>query len=207
MNASRRSEEHTSELQSHSEISYAVFCLKKKKPRTMSWPTSRLSEKDWLTSSVIGIGQSVPFARRMSSSSFLFFNDTATPEIYTNLNTLSLHDALPILPSAISNKLSLETALAIKPPNRVRSEEHTSELQSHSEISYAVFCLKQKRLQRRPAPPRPGHPRLDHGHRARGRDRDRRDRPRRVFFFFNNTATTEIYTNLNTLSLHDALPI
>eukprot|EP01026_Neomeris_dumetosa_P069168 TRINITY_DN68213_c1_g1_i1.p3 TRINITY_DN68213_c1_g1~~TRINITY_DN68213_c1_g1_i1.p3 ORF type:complete len:113 (-),score=9.09 TRINITY_DN68213_c1_g1_i1:27-365(-) len=28
-----------------------------------------------------------------------------------------------------------------------------------------------------------------------------------VFFFFNDTATTEIYTNLNTLSLHDALPI
>ena len=29
--ASLRSEEHTSELQSHSEISYAVFCLEKKK--------------------------------------------------------------------------------------------------------------------------------------------------------------------------------
>src|ERR1051326_9492016 len=29
--ASSRSEEHTSELQSHSFISYAVFCLKKKK--------------------------------------------------------------------------------------------------------------------------------------------------------------------------------
>ena len=27
-----------------------------------------------------------------------------------------------------------------------RSEEHTSELQSHSEISYAVFCLKKKRI-------------------------------------------------------------
>src|SRR5210317_1288580 len=26
----------------------------------------------------------------------------------------------------------------------IRSEEHTSELQSHSEISYAVFCLKKK---------------------------------------------------------------
>src|SRR5210317_1197321 len=26
-----------------------------------------------------------------------------------------------------------------------RSEEHTSELQSHSEISYAVFCLKKKK--------------------------------------------------------------
>eukprot|EP01043_Picozoa_sp_COSAG02_P124989 COSAG02_NODE_62086_length_267_cov_0.464286_1_plen_61_part_01 len=28
----------------------------------------------------------------------------------------------------------------------------------------------------------------------------------RCFIFFNDTATTEIYTNLNTLSLHDALP-
>src|SRR6058998_1259129 len=28
-----------------------------------------------------------------------------------------------------------------------------------------------------------------------------------VFFFFNDTATTEIYTVMNTLSLHDALPI
>src|SRR6056300_856124 len=32
-NVTRRSEEHTSELQSHSEISYAVFCLKKKKTK------------------------------------------------------------------------------------------------------------------------------------------------------------------------------
>src|SRR6056300_1849498 len=31
--AAARSEEHTSELQSHSEISYAVFCLKKKKKK------------------------------------------------------------------------------------------------------------------------------------------------------------------------------
>src|ERR1051326_9224982 len=34
------------------------------------------------------------------------------------------------------------------PPHRARprhrSEEHTSELQSHSFISYAVFCLKKK---------------------------------------------------------------
>ena len=28
-----------------------------------------------------------------------------------------------------------------------------------------------------------------------------------MFFFFNDTATTEIYTTANTLSLHDALPI
>ena len=28
-----------------------------------------------------------------------------------------------------------------------------------------------------------------------------------IGFFFNDTATTEIYTNLNTLSLHDSLPV
>src|SRR5210317_634943 len=32
-------------------------------------------------------------------------------------------------------------------PCPARSEEHTSELQSHSEISYAVFCLKKKKNQ------------------------------------------------------------
>src|SRR5210317_453067 len=31
------------------------------------------------------------------------------------------------------------------PATRFRSEEHTSELQAHSEISYAVFCLKKKK--------------------------------------------------------------
>src|SRR5881296_4528824 len=30
-------------------------------------------------------------------------------------------------------------------PRPTRSEEHTSELQSHSNISYAVFCLKKKK--------------------------------------------------------------
>src|SRR5210317_47062 len=29
--------------------------------------------------------------------------------------------------------------------SQIRSEEHTSELQSHSESSYAVFCLKKKK--------------------------------------------------------------
>src|SRR3546814_1639603 len=35
MPASARSEEHTSELQSLMRISYAVFCLKKKKPKNI----------------------------------------------------------------------------------------------------------------------------------------------------------------------------
>src|SRR3546814_8248661 len=34
-------------------------------------------------------------------------------------------------------------------PSHYRSEEHTSELQSLMRISYAVFCLKQKKIQKR----------------------------------------------------------
>src|ERR1044071_167399 len=69
-----------------------------------------------------------------------FFNDTATTEIYT----LSLHDALPISHqpdvadgAAVGFYFSLEKhALAFADS---RSEEHTSELQSRVDISYAVF--------------------------------------------------------------------
>src|SRR6056300_1402152 len=68
-----------------------------------------------------------------------FFNDTATTEIYTNLNTLSLHDALPIYSSHIQKSRMPSSAC-----DWSRLEEHTSDLLSHSEISYAVFCLKKK---------------------------------------------------------------
>src|SRR5881628_2205187 len=96
---------------------------------------------------------------------------------------------------------------------RVRSEEHTSELQSLTDISYAVFCLKKKKTepQAERQVPLQAEVKLS-THREAGRVR------RRVlcvllpaglvqFFFFNDTATTEIYTSVNTLSLHDALPI
>src|SRR3546814_9455197 len=38
----------------------------------------------------------------------------------------------------------------IRPKNRQRSEEHTSELQSLMRNSYAVFCLKKKKTQKQP---------------------------------------------------------
>src|SRR5713226_10570046 len=63
-------------------------------------------------------------------SSFFFFNDTATTEIYT----LSLHEALPISSFQVT---SVRCAMRKKPNatakskgKRNRSEEHTSELQS-----------------------------------------------------------------------------
>src|SRR6267142_4751469 len=64
---------------------------------------------------------------------FFFFNDTATTEIYT----LSLHDALPALRGARGalgstrrDRRRRPLAAAIR-ADGVRSEEHTSELQSH----------------------------------------------------------------------------
>src|SRR5210317_1627271 len=76
-----------------------------------------------------------------------FFNDTPTPEIYTLSYTLSLHDALSICNNhyhsvALSRK---GHGLELLRCCDQRSEEHTSELQSHSEISYAVFCLTKKK--------------------------------------------------------------
>src|SRR5881275_3708904 len=80
---------------------------------------------------------------------FFFFNDTATTEIYTVPYTLSLHDALPIRSwtSSAPPDRAASPATAAKPRRSAasRSEEHTSELQSHGTISYAVFCLKKKK--------------------------------------------------------------
>src|SRR2546422_7772905 len=87
---------------------------------------------------------------------FFFFNDTATPEIYT----LSLHDALPIW------QRRHQTASALQPDHArhvvrelgrrlvavgraageggVRSEEHTSELQSRLHLVCRLLLEKKK---------------------------------------------------------------
>src|SRR2546422_4546509 len=73
---------------------------------------------------------------------FFFFNDTATTEIYT----LSLHDALPILVDVgippgfdlLSEDLEdFRAESADRKSTRLNS--------SHGYISYAVFCLKKKK--------------------------------------------------------------
>src|SRR5256885_4889477 len=91
---------------------------------------------------------------------FFFFNDTATTEIYT----LSLHDALPIydvsltvekgeflalLGSSGSGKSTLLSMMAglDRPTSgaiRVRSEEHTSELQSPCNLVCRLLLEKKK---------------------------------------------------------------
>src|SRR6187200_3753844 len=85
-----------------------------------------------------------------TGSRSFFFNATATTEIYTVSDTLSLHDALPIstprarfLAWSVSRWRTSRRSAA-----EARSEEHTSELQSPDTISYAVFCLKKKKTKK-----------------------------------------------------------
>src|SRR6266705_3010011 len=73
-----------------------------------------------------------------------FFNDPATTEIYT----LSLHDALPICatnrPSAPINH-PFSGSLPTRVPDIVRSEEHTSELQSPYDLVCRLLLEKKKK--------------------------------------------------------------
>src|SRR2546421_12421971 len=93
-------------------------------------------------------------------SSLFFFNDTATTEIYT----LSLHDALPIsntqrtragrvhsaqgggAQGGIAMRVELGAIAAVSSAalGRVRSEEHTSELQSRSDLVCRLLLEKKK---------------------------------------------------------------
>src|SRR5260221_6137725 len=83
---------------------------------------------------------------RLSIRVIFFFNDTATTEIYT----LSLHDALPILGSPFRRCLWLllihlwSTSLCLY-QRIMRSEEHTSELQSHSDLVCRLLLEKKKK--------------------------------------------------------------
>src|SRR5216117_4542226 len=77
------------------------------------------------------------------SNFFFFFNDPATTEIYTRKDTLSLHDALPIYACRGTPRGCCACRAAAA---AARSEEHTSELQSPFLTSYAVFCLKKKKI-------------------------------------------------------------
>src|SRR3712207_7891171 len=90
---------------------------------------------------------------------FFFFNDTATTEIYT----LSLHDALPILNegyvihsfqefirdletitycSYINELIDISS---IEEEKNFKDRKSTRLNSSHANISYAVFCLKKKK--------------------------------------------------------------
>src|SRR5688572_31102769 len=81
---------------------------------------------------------------------FFFFNDTATTEIYT----LSLHDALPIGNALVAlqpprgygmNPDAIYHTPDLPPTHHYRSEEHTSELQSQSNLVCRLLLEKKKK--------------------------------------------------------------
>src|SRR5579884_3986087 len=127
--AGRRSEEHTSELQSRGHIVCRLLLEKKNSAQSMAragdinWPRSPARSAHW-------------------TLSLFFFNDTATTEIYT----LSLHDALPISPRRASSPPRPRRARARAAPRaRGRSEEHTSELQSRGHLVCRLLLEKKKK--------------------------------------------------------------
>src|SRR4029453_19655491 len=80
-----------------------------------------------------------PETRHGNYCSFIFFfNDTATTEIYT----LSLHDALPIFPLGLVWYSIPDWMRDAGVDIQSRSEEHTSELQSHSDLVCRLLLEK-----------------------------------------------------------------
>src|SRR5215813_345488 len=181
---------------SHVRISYAVFCLKKKNPSyARAWPTPRIHGTGSTTGSMAkNRGTDAQLLTMHELAAYLhlvlFFNDTATTEIYT----LSLHDALPISQaSGVTLPWSgpLRSHIAVVPRSPAgRSEEHTSELQSRPHLVCRLLLEKKKtRGSWRPR----GLP-------TRRSPRHCSSRSSRLF---STWATPVTYT----LSLHDALPI
>src|SRR5260221_1803181 len=83
---------------------------------------------------------------------FFFFNDTATTEIYT----LSLHDALPILRAVArvqrnahgrrnGQLMAVDLVGLARRLLQLADRKSTRLNSSHTVISYAVFCLKKKK--------------------------------------------------------------
>src|SRR5690349_25036344 len=90
------------------------------------------------------------FFHCISSFFFFFFNDTATTEIYT----LSLHDALPISASAGPPRLRQPQNLTCHRGRCdlavvLRSEEHTSELQSRRDLVCRLLLEKKKKKKKK----------------------------------------------------------
>src|SRR6266566_5625622 len=80
------------------------------------------------------------FSRKpIACRSSLFFNDTATTEIYT----LSLHDALPIFGCGATETGGVAAGVSVECVG-AGDRKSTRLNSSHLVISYAVFCLKKK---------------------------------------------------------------
>src|SRR3954466_11083795 len=147
-----RSEEHTSELQSHDNLVCRLLLEKKNDAGVVAQrPHDRLSNADVCVAGPPPAA--LPHEERLGRGLllavveapvrfFFFFNDPATTEIYP----LPLHDALPICEFWEQHPLERISEIArgepVAVPPAARSEEHTSELQSHDNIVSRLLLEK-----------------------------------------------------------------
>src|SRR3954466_6688914 len=146
-----RSEEHTSELQSHDNLVCRLLLEKHRECRGggpyRAREPSVAQHRHRTRAEPRGEANSAPGCGGRASSCSMplasfFFNDTATTEI----STLSLHDALPILHAIAGEDLDLAVVhLHGTRHHDLQMEDRKSTRlnSSHTIISYAVFCLKQ----------------------------------------------------------------
>src|SRR3954466_7741994 len=146
-----RSEEHTSELQSHDNLVCRLLLEKKKKnrpPTNNPSPTHRAPQQHSTAPHERGVARAGGASRPRGVLGvgwlvfFFFFNDPAPPEI----SPLSLPDALPIWDLRARRAPAPAAAAAERGPpphgGRGRSEEHTSELQSHDNLVCRLLLEK-----------------------------------------------------------------
>src|SRR5208283_1145988 len=153
-----RSEEHTSELQSHHDLVCRLLLEKKnltggpdivKKIVSVGEQDRHIgAAEDHLPEAALGISALDHEIGRHRLGLGFFFNDPPTTEIYT----LSLHDALPIsIPPGNRGREERQPAWASSTRPRAappRSEEHTSELQSHHDLVCRLLLEKKKKKQK-----------------------------------------------------------
>src|SRR5215208_2711995 len=154
---SKRSEEHTSELQSRGHLVCRLLLEKKKladeggrdvlaglfdRPRAVAVGNDAL----------VTAPEAHPVGALLDLPVVFFFNDTATTEIYT----LSLHDALPIRKTPLLMRLrTVPTSSRAFAATSARSEEHTSELQSRGHLVCRLLLEKKKKHELRTSALRP----------------------------------------------------
>src|SRR3546814_8983990 len=76
-----------------------------------------------------------------------FTTSMSGTEMIAQIQLLDISDPIRARLLILERRAEIEAICNGCDPTLVRSEEHTSELQSLMRISYAVFCLKQKNEQ------------------------------------------------------------
>src|SRR3546814_5800007 len=112
----------------------AQTALQVKEQRTLSYPRA-IGRVEVDREGVLSIA--APSARSLRLTAI--GEGAATVSVYGGDGGLMAREPISVAPDAAASA----------PIVRARSEEHTSELQSLMRISYAVFCLKKKKIRER----------------------------------------------------------